>query len=83
MMKTFTFYYLPILAIAVTLLSACNKDDEDTEITSFVGSYVISSAELTEPLTLTTNEAGDYTLDPGTAITEMIQEALMETLDKY
>lgn len=63
------------------MFTACSKDDEEAPAdTSFVGSYVIAGAELTAPLTLTTNEIGDYTLRAGADITSMIQQALFSAV---
>lgn len=66
------------MAFAVfALVTSCKKDEVGPTVSPYVGSYVISSASLTAPLTLTTNEIGDYTLQAGTDITEMIQSALL------
>ena len=63
------------------LITGCDKkDDIVDDSNSFEGSYEISSAILTAPLTLTTNEIGDYTLAESTDITSMIQQALFSAV---
>jgi len=80
-MKTFKLNYITILTAVLVMLTACNKDDDtETEDFSFEGSYVIADAVLSAPLTLTTNEIGDYTLRAGSSITSGIQQALFSAV---
>lgn len=79
-MKSIKFKHIAILLAAITLVIGCSKDDDGPKVSPFVGKYIISSAVLSAPLTLTTNELGDYTLQPGTDITVMIQQALLSAV---
>jgi hypothetical protein len=68
-----------LAGLAFTL--SCSKDKKDDDDASpFIGAYVISSAKLSDPLVLTTNEIGAYSVPAGTEITIMIQEALMSAV---
>lgn len=79
-MKTIGSYYIAIMTAALVLFVSCDKNDEETEGSSYEGSYAVTGAILTAPMTLTTNEIGDYTLQPGTDITGMIQQALFSAV---
>jgi hypothetical protein len=79
-MKTSKLVLLTLLSVAVVLLSSCKKD-EDPDESSFVGDYVLVNAVLAAPLTMTTNEIGDITLDPPFPVTAMLQEALLGEID--
>ncbi len=79
-MKNFKISYISILTAALVLFAACDNDDGETEVSSYEGRYSVTSAILTAPLTLVTNEIGDYTLQPGTDITGMIQQALFSAV---
>src|SRR4030043_2398213 len=75
-MKTMNFNLLVILlALSVSVTSCKNDDDED--ISQFVGDYVIIKAELTEALVVPTNEIESFSVPVGTPITPAIQSALL------
>ncbi len=79
-MKIFKFNVLAILFASFALFTGC-KDDSDEEVSPFVGNYTISKAELAEPISLTTNEAGVYQVDSGMNITLLIQNSLLSSVD--
>ena len=75
-MKTSRLILLTFLSVSMVFLSSC-KDDEEPEVSPFIGDYVLTKATLSEPLTLTTNEIGDLIVPAGTDITAMIQGSLL------
>jgi len=75
-MKTSKLILLLMLSVSMVFLSGC-KEDEEPEVSVFVGDYVIVSATLSQTLTLTTNEIGNIDVPVGTDLTVMIQGALL------
>jgi hypothetical protein len=78
-MKTSKLVLLTLLAVAMVFLSSC-KEDDDPDVSPYVGDYVITKATISEALTLTTNEIGPIQVPIGTDITVMIQTALLGAL---
>ena len=78
-MKTTKFILLTFLSVSLVFLSSC-KDDDEPEVSPYIGDYVLIDATLSEPLTLTTNEIGDMTVPVGTDLTPMIQGALLGSI---
>jgi len=75
-MKTMNFNLLVILlALSVSVTSCKNDDDED--VSQFIGDYVIIKAQLTEALVVPTNEMESFSVPVGTPITPAIQSALL------
>ena len=79
-MKTSRLILLTFLSLSMVFLSSC-KDDEEPEVSSFVGEYVMTKATISEPITLTTNEIGDITIPAGIDITIMMQDALLGAIE--
>jgi hypothetical protein len=78
-MKNSKFKMLFVLIVSLALFAGCNNDDENEEVSPYVGSYAITKATLTKALTLTTN-FGPYTINTGTDITQVIQQALLSAI---
>lgn len=78
-MKTSRFILLGMMSVSMVFLSAC-KDDQEDELSPYIGDYIITDATLSEPLTLQTNEIGPMTVPAGTDITLMIQSALLGSI---
>ena len=66
--------------VSLMILSGCSDDPEEV-VSTLIGDYVITKAELTEPLTIVTNEIGPFQIPVGTPITTMIQEALLGAIE--
>jgi len=79
-MKILKFKFLLALIISVALVPACN-DDDDGNVSSYVGNYVISNAELAEAITVTTDQVGPVPVPAGTNITVAIQSALLSAVN--
>jgi hypothetical protein len=79
-MKRPKIFYLTLLTMSVIMLSGC-EDDPVEEVSPLIGDYVITKAVLSEPMTLVTNEMDPLTIDAGTPITPMIQEALLGAIE--
>jgi hypothetical protein len=78
-MKTSNFKWLAAIFALVVLIPNCKKDD-GKDVSEFIGSYVISSAELAEALIVPTVEAGNVPVPVGTDITQLIQAALLSAV---
>ena len=78
-MKILNSKFLLALIIAFALVPACD-DDDDSDVSGYVGNYGISNAELASPITVTTNQAGAITVPAGTNITAMIQNSLLSAV---
>jgi len=78
-MKTSKLFLLGLLSVAMVFLSSC-KEDEEPEVSPYIGDYVITKATISETFNLTTNELGDFPVPVGTDITTMIQTALLSAL---
>jgi hypothetical protein len=80
-MKTSRLILLTFLSISMVFLSGCNEDEEP-EVSPFVGDYVLVSATLSESLSLDVNESEDPLVIPdGYDITVMIQGALLGSVE--
>ncbi len=69
-----------ILIILMAVFLADCKDSNKTSIPAFTGNYVINSAQLSEALTVQTNEAGNISIPAGTDITQLMQTALLSAV---
>ena len=70
-----------MLSVSLIFLSGCKKDEEP-EVSSFVGEYVLTKATLTENLDIHVNELDDpMTLVAGFPITTMMQGALLGSIE--
>lgn len=78
-MKTSRLFIFALLSVAMVFFSSC--EEEEPEVSSFVGDWVITNATISEPMTLTTNEIGDLTVPAGVNITAMIQDALLGAIE--
>ena len=79
-MKILKFKFLTALIIFFALVPGCS-DDDDAEISTFVGNYVISNAELSSPISVTTNQMGTIVVPAGTNITLMIQSSFLSAVN--
>jgi hypothetical protein len=79
-MKTTRFILLALLSVSMVFLSSC-KEDEEPDVSSFVGKWVMTKATISEAMTLTTNEIGDIEIPAGIDITIMMQDALLSGID--
>lgn len=84
-MKKFSLKYLVLLLCSFALITACSDDDDEPEVSPFVGNYVITNAVLTEALVIPIVEVpvvGDEIVLPaGFDITAAIQAALLDNVD--
>jgi hypothetical protein len=79
-MKILKFKFLLALIVSVALVPGCN-DDDDGNVSGYVGNYVISNAELAEAITVTTDQVGPVPVPAGTNITVAIQSALLSAVN--
>lgn len=79
-MKTTRFILLMLLSVSMVFLSSC-KEDEEPDVSSFVGDWVMTNATISEAMTLTTNEIGDIQIPAGIDITIMMQDALLSGIE--
>ncbi len=79
-MKTSRLFLFALLSVAMVFLYSCNEEEEP-EVSSFVGEWVITKATISEPMTLTTNEIGDIAIPANVEITSMIQDALLGAIE--
>jgi hypothetical protein len=77
-MKTLIFNRLTILLAFFILVPGCNKDKN--EESPFVGKYVITSAQLSQTISVPTVEAGTVPIPVGTDITALIRQALLSAV---
>ncbi len=77
-MKTLIFNRLTILLALFILAPGCNKNKK--EVSPFVGNYVITSAQLSQTISVPTVEAGTVPIPVGTNITALIQQALLSAV---
>lgn len=80
-MKLLKLKYFVLLVCTVALFTACSDDDDGTEVSPFVGDYVIDEARTTVALEITTNEIGAFSIPANTDITQAIQAALLSAVD--
>ena len=78
-MKFLNFKKLVFIVVVLVLITNC-KDKDKTGVSEFAGNYAIINAELTEALTVLTNENGNVPIPVGTDITELIKEALLSAV---
>jgi hypothetical protein len=78
-MKILNFKYLIILFASLARFTGCDDDDEP-EVSPFVGNYVISKATVAEAISIPTNEMGAFSVPVGTDITTSIQAALLSSV---
>lgn len=78
-MKVVNLYRLTILMAVFLALFGC-KDDEDPEVSQFIGDFIIDEAKLAADLVLPTVELGNYTIPANTDITAAIQSALLKSI---
>ena len=78
-MKILNFKYLIILFASLALFTGCADDDEE-ELSPFVGNYVISKAIVADAFSIPTNEMGTIPVSAGTDITAAIQAALLSSV---
>ncbi len=76
-MKSTNLTLTVILLVLVASFSSCKKSSSNP---GFAGNYVISSAALSSPLVVPTQEAGDFTVPVGTDITQLIQNSLLSAV---
>jgi hypothetical protein len=79
-MKILKFNFLFALIASVALISGCN-DDDDGNVSGYVGNYVISNAATAEAFTVTTIQVGTIPVPAGTNITVAIQTALLSAVN--
>jgi len=79
-MKTSRLFLFALLSVSMVFLSGC-KEDEEPEVSSFVGDYVMTKATISAAITLTTNEIGDIQIPAGIDITVMMQDALLGAIE--
>lgn len=83
-MINFSLKYLVLLLFSFVLITGCDDDDDEPEVSSFVGEYNISNAAVSEDLIVSINGPNgpmDITIPAGMDITEAIQQALLSQLD--
>jgi hypothetical protein len=79
-MMNVTKVNIPAILFAVfAVLNGC-KDNSDEKVSAFVGNFTINSAKLAEPLTLTTNEYGAFSVPVDYNITTQIQSSLLSAV---
>lgn len=78
-MKFLNFKKLAFIVAMFVLITNC-KDKDKTGISEFAGNYTISSAEMTEALSVPTVELGNVNVPVGTDITVLIREALLSAV---
>jgi hypothetical protein len=79
-MKFLNFKKLAFILVMFVLITNCKKDEEKKGVSEFAGNYTISSAVMTEALTVSTVESGDVPIPVGTDITELIRTALLSAV---
>ena len=77
-MRTLNFRLLAVIFTLPVIITGCKDDKKD--ISKFAGNYVISTAVLSEALTVPTVELGSIPIPVGTDITEAIQTALLSAV---
>ena len=79
-MKTSRLIFLTLLSVSMVFLSSC-KEEEEPEVSLFIGDYLITKATLSENFEIETNEIGTMTMVADLEVTEMIQTALLGAVD--
>jgi hypothetical protein len=78
-MKSMNFMWSAIIITSFLLIAGCNNDD-DKDVSDFVGNFVISKAELAAVLVIPTVESGNFSIPVATNITQVIQTALLSAV---
>ena len=78
-MKSMNFMWSAIIITSFLSIAGCNNDD-DKNVSDFVGNFVISKAELAAALVVPIVEGDDVTFPVGTNITQAIQTALLSAV---
>lgn len=78
-MKIINLYRLTILLAVFVILFGC-KDDNESQVSQFVGNYSINQAKLAADLVIPTVQMGNYTIPANTDITTAIQSALLKSI---
>lgn len=80
-MKFIKFSFFAVLVMSLALFTGCGDDDEP-EVSPFVGNYVITKAAVNaiNPL-INTNEFGPVPIPPNTDITALIQQSLLSQVN--
>ena len=82
-MKKFSLKYLVLLLCSISIITGCS-DDDDAEVSPFIGDYVIHSASVSDEFVISINGASgpmDFEVPPGMDITEVIQAALLSSVE--
>jgi hypothetical protein len=79
-MKKSRFIFFAFLSLSLVFLPGC-KDDDEPEVSPYIGDYIITKATLSEALVLQTLPITPLEVPAGTIITPMIQTALLGALD--
>ena len=80
-MRILKFGFLAALVLSMSVFTGC-KDDDTTEVSAFVGDYIITKATLNAIVpAINSNEIGPVPIPPGTDITALIQESLLSQVD--
>jgi hypothetical protein len=81
-MKILKLSFLAALVLSMSLFTGCKDDDDNTDVSAFVGNYVITKAALNAVVpSIVSNEIGPVPIPPGTDITPLIMEALLSQVD--
>lgn len=79
-MKNLKLKYLLVLVVSLALFAGCNDDEED-QVSPFVGKFIISHAEVAQPFSLNTTSGAQIPVAVGTDITTAIQGALLSSVN--
>lgn len=79
-MKILKYKYFLAFIVSIAIITGC-KDDPPEEVSSFVGNFVISHAEVATTTLLMTVEGPQIPVPAGTDITTAIQNALLSSVD--
>ena len=75
-MKNLKFTLLLALIASMVFVTGC-KEDEEGEVSPFVGNYVIYKAAIAVSFTINTNELGEIAIPVSQDITQAIQSSLL------
>jgi hypothetical protein len=79
-MKYLKFMFLFVMVSSVVLFSSCGDDNEEEEVSTFVGNFVISKATVSAPTNLSTVQGIPVPIIVGMDITTTIQQALLSSV---
>lgn len=80
-MKTPKLILLMFMSLAFILNSGCEKDTEEEEASPFIGNYLITYAQVTEPLVMQIVGSTPIAVPTGFPVTDMIQDALLGAIE--